>query len=106
MRPLEILILALDLAAILALILPTRSKLGWSKFLPSVSLGVTLVHLALERYRWQMAPAYLLTGALFLFTLPRLTRAAESRPRKTDRLASRDHCQGFTGGNHEQGVTL
>ncbi len=77
MRPLEILILVLDFAAILALILPLRPYLGWSKFLPSVSVGITLVHLALERYRWQMVPAYLLTGVLFLLTLPRLTRATE-----------------------------
>ena len=80
MRLFEILILVLNLIALLVLILPIRPRPGWFRFLPSVIVAILLVHWVVERYRWQMAPAYLLTGALFLLTLPGLLKGTERPP--------------------------
>ena len=80
MRPLEILILFLVSLAILALYLPLRFKPGWFRFLPGAIVCVTLAHLVLEHYRWQMVPAYLLTAALILLTLPNTLKGTERPP--------------------------
>ena len=72
MRPLEILIILLNLAALLMVYLPARFQQRWFKFLPAAIVVITLAHLLLEQYRWQMVPAYLMTAALFLRTLSSL----------------------------------
>jgi len=56
MRTLEIMILLLNLVALLTLYLPLRPSLRWFKFLPAVIGVLTLAHLIVEQYRWQMAP--------------------------------------------------
>jgi len=48
---------------------------------------LTVIHLVLEKYRWQMVPAYVLTLLLFLLSLPRIKQG--SRPtgkRKSGRI--------------------
>jgi len=80
MRLFEFLILVLDLIALLVLNLRLRSKPEWFRFLPSVIVGILIVHLVVEHYRWQMVPAYLLTGAFFLLTLPGMLKGTESQP--------------------------
>ena len=74
MRPLEILIVLLNLAALLMVYMPSRFQQRWFKFLPAAIVGITLAHLLLEQYRWQMVLAYLMTAVLFLRALPSLVR--------------------------------
>ena len=80
MRTLEIAILLLNLIALLTLFLPLRPPLRWSRFLPAVVVIVTLVHLIVEGYRWQMVLSYALTAALFLLTLPSLLKGTDRPP--------------------------
>ena len=80
MRPFELLIVILNLSALLTLYLPLRPSLRWFKFLPAVIVVLTLAHLIVEGYRWQMVPSYVLTAALFLLTLPRRIRATDKPP--------------------------
>jgi predicted dienelactone hydrolase len=78
MRSLESVILLLDLAALLAISLPFFRQFRWLRFLPAVIICLTLVHLVVEQYRWQMVPSYMMTAALFLFTLPNLLKGTAS----------------------------
>ena len=68
MRLLEILILV---ALLLPLIwqLFSRNRPKWLAVFPIVGLLVTILHLVLEGYRWQMVPAYLLTAVFFLLAV-------------------------------------
>jgi predicted dienelactone hydrolase len=72
MRPLETLVLLLNLVALLVICLPFLRQFRWLRFLPAVVVGLTLIHLVLEQYRWQMVLSYVMTAALFLLTLPNL----------------------------------
>src|SRR3954471_16721028 len=74
MRPLEIIIVLLNLTALLLVYLPSRLQQHWFKFLPAAIVVITLAHLLLEQYRWQMVPAYLMTAVLFLRTLSSLLK--------------------------------
>lgn len=78
MRSLETVILLLNLAALLAISLPFFRQFPWLRFLPAVIISLTLVHLVVEQYRWQMVPSYVMTAALFLFTLPNLLKGTAS----------------------------
>jgi hypothetical protein len=51
------------------------------RFLPAVALLVTLPHFAIEGYRWQMIPIYVLTAALGLSTLSKIKSSADWKPR-------------------------
>ncbi|MGQ0600583.1 MAG: alpha/beta hydrolase family protein [Anaerolineales bacterium] len=78
MRILEITILLLNLVVLLTLYLPLRPSLRWFKFLPAVIVVLMFTHLIVEQYRWQMVPAYVLTGVLFLLTLPSLLKGKDN----------------------------
>ncbi len=81
MRLFEIVILLLDLLIIVWPRLTTRRP-AWADFLPLAAVNLVVVHVLLEGYRWQMVPAYVFTGLLFLLSLPRLRRPAPaSTPR-------------------------
>ncbi|MBI3158448.1 MAG: hypothetical protein HYZ26_02480 [Chloroflexi bacterium] len=80
MRTLEILILLLNIVVVVALYLPLRAALRGLAYLPAVTVVVTLAHLGVEGYRWQMAPAYLLTAALFVVSLRRMRTGAVAPP--------------------------
>jgi predicted dienelactone hydrolase len=71
MRLFELLMLLLILPVLAWPLLPWRRP-RWVDFLPMAALLLLLLQLIFEGYRWQMLPAYLLTGLLFLITLPRL----------------------------------
>ena len=72
MRPLEFTILPLNLIALLVVFLPVRPWQRWLRFLPALLVLLTLVHLAVEQYRWPMLFSYILTAGLFLLSLPSL----------------------------------
>jgi platelet-activating factor acetylhydrolase isoform II len=80
MRTFELVILLLNLVALLTLYLPLRPSRRWVRFLPAVTILLTLAHLLVEQYRWQMALSYVLTVALFLLTLPSLLKNTDPTP--------------------------
>ena len=80
MRSLEIVMLLLNLIALLMVFIPLRPSLFWVKFLPAGIIVITLLHLIVEQYRWQMVLSYGLTAALFFFTLPRLLKNTDPTP--------------------------
>lgn len=76
MRPLEILI-----PALLVLYLAWRHPRPLViRLAPAFALIVTLLHFAIEGYRWQMIPLYALTPLLALSSLTKLFRADDWRP--------------------------
>jgi predicted dienelactone hydrolase len=82
LRLLEILILVLNLVAIVGPLLPFQPKPRWLAFVPSATLGLILVHLVVEQYRWQMVPVYLLSAVIFLLSLRRMREPASASPRR------------------------
>src|SRR5713226_6729155 len=80
MRALEIAIVLLNLVALLTLYLPLRPSLRWFKFLPAVIVVLTLVHLIVEQYRWQMVLSYALTAVLFVLSVPSLLKNTDPAP--------------------------
>src|SRR3989304_8743217 len=51
-----------------------------SNYLPSSAVLFILIHLMVEKYRWQMVPAYALTALLFLLSLARLLEKKSDSP--------------------------
>lgn len=76
MRPLEILI-PLLLTTYLIWKHPRPRAI---RLIPAVSLLVTLIHFAVEGYRWQMIPIYVLTSILGLSALAKLRSAGDWKP--------------------------
>ncbi len=83
MRPLEIIIVLLNLITLVRAYVPLRASLRWFKFLPTTTVLITIVHLFAEQYRWQMVPSYLLTAIMFLFTLPNLLKGIDNPPTRS-----------------------
>ncbi len=81
MRPLEI-FLALLLAAYS--LSPLLIRHAARKYIPPFALIVSMAHLALEGYRWQMIPLYVLTAAFALANLPTFFKA-DSAPGSAQR---------------------
>ena len=80
MRPLEIIILLLNLVALLMVYIPLRPPFRWARFLPAGIIVITLVHLVVEQYRWQMVLSYIMTAVLLLLSLPSLLKNTNSAP--------------------------
>ena len=76
MRPLEIII---PLALGIYLLWPHPRPFA-VRLLPALGLALTLIHLAVEGYRWQMIPIYFLTVALGLTALITIKSAADRKP--------------------------
>jgi len=85
-RPFEILLLAANLPPLLWPLLSRRKRPRWIDFLPLVAVLLLLIHLIREGYRWQMVPAYALTGLAFLLTV---WRAFRPGPVPADKPVSR-----------------
>ena len=79
MRTLEVLVAVALLPVLLGYFIRRARRPGWLRILPWIALVLTLVHLATEKYRWQMAPAYVLVVLACLLTL----RKSGSEPAKT-----------------------
>jgi dienelactone hydrolase len=80
MRPLEICLLAVNLPVLLQGIIAPRSRPFWLVAFPLVGAAVFAGHFLLEGWRWQMAPAYIVTVCLFLLSLKLLIRPAPPKP--------------------------
>jgi predicted dienelactone hydrolase len=76
MRSKESLLMLADLLAFLVLMLPLPPALHWMQHLTPVALLVAGVQVLVEGPRWQMVPAYALTGLLFLVWLLQLPMPA------------------------------
>lgn len=64
MRPLELILLAILAVALLGRFWRRDDRPRWMRVLPGVLVALLVLHVALEHYRWQMVPAYLLVGIL------------------------------------------
>lgn len=76
MRPLEILIPILLSVYLLA----PHPRPTTIRLLPLITLALTLLHFAVESYRWQMLPLYILTAALGLSALSKIQSPADWKP--------------------------
>ena len=66
MRPIEVLTLLALLFSLLAHLIPRSRRPRWLSRLPALAALVVVIHLAVEGYRWQMVPAYVLAAILVL----------------------------------------
>ena len=69
MRPLEILLLLINLATFFVLAVPRLRALRWMGYAAVISLLIAGMQVLAEGYRWQMIPADALSGLLFLIWL-------------------------------------
>jgi predicted dienelactone hydrolase len=72
MRTLEILIPILLTIHILWPLITRRARPVAVKLIPPLALLLTLAHLAIEGYRWQMIPIYIITATIAVLYIPAL----------------------------------
>jgi dienelactone hydrolase len=82
MRVFEILILVTLFVRFVGYSFPAIKRSRWIDFIPSLTILFTIMHLAFEKYRLQMVPAYGLTLLLFLLSIRQLQRGGQSRAKK------------------------
>lgn len=80
MRPLEIVITVLLLVFFAVPLLPPARRSRWLEGLPLLAAGLTILHLIIEGYRWQMLPLYLLVAISMLLAAFRLARSRPQPP--------------------------
>ena len=80
MRTLEIIIPILLAVHALWSLLTRRPRPTTVNLLPFLALLLTIAHLLLEGYRWQMIPLYALTALITLLCIPALLRKDSSGP--------------------------
>ena len=83
MRLFEIALLVTVVLSMAGYFVPVARRPGWLRLLPVVAVLFLLLHLLLEGHRWQMLPAYALTGTLLLITLVSEIIRRKSVSRKT-----------------------
>ena len=93
MRFIETVLLLADLLALIVLSVPRFSSTRWRRHSPAAALVIAVVQVFVEGPRWQMFPAYALTGLFFLvsmlnatLTKPFASRASAGR-RRPGRMA-------------------
>ncbi len=79
MRLFEILILFVSWLFVLRSFFRRKDQPHWIRTFLGVAVFVCVLHFLIEGYRWQMVPAYLLTGLLVLTAIQRTVRP-EARP--------------------------
>lgn len=88
MRVFEILILVTLLVRLIGYSFPSIRRSRWIDVIPSLTVLLTVMHLTLEKYRWQMVPAYVLTLLLFLLSLRQLRRGGQPQDRRVPNRVS------------------
>jgi predicted dienelactone hydrolase len=83
MRPLEIIIVLLNLVVLVGLYISLPGPRRAFRYLPAALVIVTLIHLIVEHYRWQMVPSYAMTVVSFLLSLPNLIKGTEQNPARS-----------------------
>jgi predicted dienelactone hydrolase len=81
MRLFEVLILMGGFISLAGFFIPTGKRPRLFAWVPFLSAILILIHLGLEKFRWQMVPAYLLILCLVLITLFRRRPKAEEGKR-------------------------
>jgi hypothetical protein len=79
------LILLLILFNLLWPLLSVRRRPRVTDFLPALALGFCFVEFFLDEFNFRMFPAYLLTGAIFIFTPGSFFRPAPEQPKNRRR---------------------
>ena len=74
MRPLEILLSFTNLMTFFLLTIPLPRGIFWIRYLAPVALLIAIIQILIEGSRWQMIPAYALTGLFFLLWLTQTRR--------------------------------
>lgn len=64
---------------------PSIKRSRWIDFVPSLAVLLTVIHLVLEKYRWQMVPAYGLTLLFFLLSIRRIKRGGRPPDKQPSR---------------------
>lgn len=80
MRPIEALTLLANLLAFAGLVLPLPPAMRWMRHTMPVALLVAAAQILAEGQRWQMIPAYALTGLFFLIWLRRAAATGRRHP--------------------------
>ena len=79
MRPIEALLLLADLLAFVALAARLPPAMGWMRHVAPIALLLGLSQALVEGPRWQMAPAYALTGVFVLAWLSQREKTSGER---------------------------
>ena len=83
MRPFENLLSLANLLTLILLVIPLPRAMGWMHLWVPVALLIAVAHVLVEGERWQMVPAYALTGLFLLVWLQQnIARAGERSGRK------------------------
>ena len=83
MRPLELVLLIGELLIFLVLVVPSLRSARWSRFSAVMVMVLASAQIILEGPRWQMVPAYVLSGLFLAVSLIRATeREAPARLRQ------------------------
>jgi len=83
MRPFENLLSLANLLTLILLVIPLPRAMGWMHLWVPVALLIAVAHVLVEGERWQMVPAYALTGLFLLVWLQQnIARAGGRSGRK------------------------
>lgn len=77
MRTFEILLLITLFVRLVGYSFPSIRRSRWINLLPSLMVLLIVIQLVVEKYRWQMIPAYGLTILLFLLSIPRIKKGTQ-----------------------------
>ena len=84
MRPLELSLVLVNLLTLVVLAVPQLHAVRWTGYVAFIAVLIAIAQIIVEGARWQMVPAYVLTGLFFLVWLLQGTTLA-GRP--VNRLA-------------------
>jgi hypothetical protein len=76
MRPLELLLVLVNLVTFGVLTVPQLHAVRWVGYVAFIAVLIAIAQMIVEGPRWQMVPAYVLTGLLFLIWLLQSTTLA------------------------------
>lgn len=82
MRTIEILILVTLFVRLVGYSFPSIRRSFWINLLPSLAALLIVIHLIVEKYRWQMIPVYGATFLLFVLSVPRIKKELQPAGKK------------------------
>jgi hypothetical protein len=85
MRPLELLLVLVNLLTFAVLAVPQLHAVPWTGYVAVIAVLIAITQMIVEGPRWQMVPSYVLTGLFFLVWVLQSTMLA-GRP--VNRLAA------------------
>src|SRR5215216_2141411 len=69
MRPIETVLLLANLLTFFVLAVPRLRAVRWTRYSAPIALAIAVAQVLVEGPRWEMVPAYALTGLFFLIWL-------------------------------------